>query len=121
MIHYNIWFSFRGNVDEAEGLDIIHAFLSELYAAGRVAGFQLLKNSGDPAKTSMLPFQALIEFRDDAEFSAAFSAQAATGIHSGAHGRVMSAVGDFRIEVFKQIAASNPPPVEQSGQYACEV
>ena len=103
MIHYNIWFSFRGGVDEADGLDIIRAFLSELYGAGGVAGFQLLKNSGDPTKTRMLPFQALIEFRDEAQFSAAFSAQAAAGIHSGAHGRVMSVVGDFRIEVFKQI------------------
>lgn len=109
MIHYNIWFGFRDGVDESEGLSVIHSFLNELYETGGVAGFQLLRNSGDAAKTNMLPFQALIEFRDDAQFSAAFAAQAAAGIHSGAHGRVMSLVSDFRIEVFRQIAASHPP------------
>ena len=86
MIHYNVWFSFRSNVEETEGLAVIHAFLGELHLAGDVAGFQLLKNSGDAAKTKMLPFQALIEFRDEVQFSAAFSAQAARGIHTGLQG-----------------------------------
>jgi hypothetical protein len=122
MIHYNVWFSFRSNVEETEGLAVIHAFLGELHLAGGAAGFQLLKNSGDAAKTKMLPFQALIEFRDDAQFSAAFSAQAARGIHTGLHGRVMSLVSDFRIEVFKQLAASkSAPATEPASNYACEV
>jgi len=70
----------------------------------------------------MLRFQALIEFRDETQFSAAFSAQVASGIHTGLHGRVMAQVSDFRIEVFKQIAASNPPAaIEPSQQYGCEV
>lgn len=110
MIHYNVWFSFRGNVEETEGLAAIHAFLGELHSADSVAGFQLLKNTGAAAKTQMLPFQALIEFRDDAQFSAAFPAQAARGIHTGLHGRVLSLVSDFRIEVFKQLVASNSAP-----------
>jgi hypothetical protein len=122
MIHYNIWFSFRSDVEETEGLAVIHAFLGEFHLAGGVSGFQLLKNSGDAAKTKMLPFQALIEFRDDAQFSAAFSAQAARGIHTGLHGRVMSLVSEFRIEVFKQLVASSPAPAtEPAPKYACEV
>ncbi len=122
MIHYNVWFRFRSNIEETEGLAVIQAFLGELHLAGDVAGFQLLKNSGDPAKTKMLPFQALIEFRDDAQFSAAFSAQAARGIHTGLHGRVIALVSDFRIEVFRQLVASSSAPVtEPASSYACEV
>jgi hypothetical protein len=118
MVHYNIWFDLRDGADEADGLGIIETFLSELHDAGAIAGFQILKNSADAGKTKMLRYQALIEFRDDAQFSAAFSAQAARGIHTGLHGRVMALVSDFRIEVFRQIAASAAQP---SLQYGCEV
>ena len=106
MIHYNVWFSFKAGIDEAEGLAVVHAYLNELHSAGGIAGFQLLRNTGDAAKTKLLPLQALIEFRDDTQFSAAFAAQAARGIHTGFHGRVMSLVGAFQIEVFKQLAGS---------------
>ncbi|MBA4017745.1 MAG: hypothetical protein C0483_11275 [Pirellula sp.] len=106
MIHYNIWFGFRDSVDETEGLAAVHSFLDELHSAGSVAGFQFLKNTGAASKPQMLPFQALIEFRDDAQFSATFAAQAAQGIHTGLHGQVLSIVGDFRIEVFKQLVTT---------------
>jgi hypothetical protein len=118
MIHYNIWFDLRADVEEADGLAIIQSFLSQLYDAGAIGGFQLLRNAGEPSRTKMLRFQALIEFRDDAQFSMAFSAQAARGIHTGLHGRVMDSVSDFRIEIFRQIAVSSP---EGSLQYGCEV
>lgn len=122
MIHYNVWFAFRRNVEVTEGLAVIRAFLDELHLAGGIAGFQLLRNRGEGAKTKMLPFQALIEFRDDVQFSTAFSAQAARGIHTGLHGQVMSLVSDFRIEVFKQLVASSTAPVMEPGSsYACEV
>ena len=107
MIHYNVWFSFRGNVSETEGLAVIRAFLSELQVARGIAGFQLLKNSGDAGKTKMLPYQALIEFRDDAQFAAAFSTQATRGIHAGLHGQVMSLISDFQIEVFRRLFTSD--------------
>lgn len=110
MIHYNIWFDLRANAEEEESLNTIREFLVDLYAAGSIAGFQLLKNSGDSAKTRMLRFQALIEFTDDAQFSTAFSAQAAHGIHTGLHGRVIALVSDFRVEIFRQITVSNPSP-----------
>jgi hypothetical protein len=107
MIHYNVWFNLRN--DSGEGLDIIRAFLIELCEAGAIAGFQLLKNSGAAGKTRMLRFQALIEFDTEVQFTAAFSTQAARGIHAGFHGRVMALVSEFQIEVFKQIASQNCP------------
>ena len=122
MIHYNIWFNLRGAVDEAGALATVHAFLSNLYDAGSIACFHLLRNSGAEGKSTLPRFQALIEFRDDAQFSTAFSAQAARGIHTGLHGRVMDLVSDFRVEIFTQIAASNPvAAVEPSPAYGCEV
>jgi len=106
MIHYNVWFRFRENIEETESLDVVHAFLGELHRAKHITAFQLLKNSGSAAKTRMLPYQALIAFHDDAQFAAAFSAQAARGIHTGLHGRVLTMVSDFQIEVFRQISGS---------------
>ena len=107
MIHYNVWFNFRSDVGDTEGLAVVHDFLRELHTAGAVAGFQLLKNSGSAAKTNMLSFQALIEFCDDSQFSAAFSAQAARGIHTGLHGRILSVVEKFQIEVFRRVAVGD--------------
>jgi hypothetical protein len=69
MIHYNIWFDLQNGIGEANALGIIHTFLSQLYDAGSIAGFEILKNSGDPGKTKMLRFQALIRFRDETQFS----------------------------------------------------
>jgi hypothetical protein len=122
MIHYNIWFNLQNNISETEILETFRSFLGDLYSAGEIAGFQLLRNSGADGQTEMLRFQALVEFRDDAQFSAAFAAQAARGIHTGLHGRIMASVSDFRIEVFRQIAASNPlAAVELPAEYGCEV
>jgi hypothetical protein len=33
MIHYNVWFRFKGNVEETAGLAVIHAFLGEMLLA----------------------------------------------------------------------------------------
>ena len=107
MIHYNLWFDLKDDADEPASLGVIQAFLDELFATGAIAGFQLLKNSAEGSKTKLLRYQTLIEFNDDAQFSAAFAAQAARGIHTGLHGQVMSMVSDFRIEIFRQIAASS--------------
>jgi hypothetical protein len=122
MIHYSIWFDLRSDSDHTEDLSAVREFLSGLYAAGSIAGFHILKNSGTAAKTKMLQYQALIVFCDDAQFSAAFSAQAASGIHNGLHGRVMALVSDFRIAVFRQIAASDDSTLTGSfSHYACEI
>jgi hypothetical protein len=122
MIHYSIWFDLRNDSDHAKDLSVVREFLGGLHAAGSIAGFHILKNSGTAAKTKMLQYQALIEFCDDAQFSVAFSAQSASGIHNGLHGRVMALVSDFRIAVFRQIAASgDSAPAESLSHYACEI
>ena len=105
MIHYNIWFNFRRDVAEKNGLEAIRYYLGDLKASDGIAGFRLLRNSGQHPKTTMLPYQAVILFRDEAQFSAAFNAQASKGIRSGLHGNVMSQVDDFRIEIFREIPA----------------
>ena len=122
MIHYSIWFDLHSDSGHAKDLSVVREFLDRLYAAGSIAGFHILQNSGTAAKTKMLQYQALIEFCDDAQFSAAFSAQAASGIHNGLHGRVMSLVSDFRIAVFRQIATSgDSASTESFSHYACEI
>ena len=108
MIHYNLWFSLCEGADEAKDLAIIQAFLGDHFAAGSIAGFRLLKNSADVAQTKLHPYQAIIEFHDDAQFSTTFAAQAARGIHFGKHGDVMAQVSEFHVELFRQIAASTP-------------
>jgi hypothetical protein len=108
MIHYHVWFSIRSGLEEEEALAIVRTFLAELETEGEIAGFHLLRNSGAVGKTKMLPFQAVILFRDDTQFGAAFSAQTQRGIHTGWHGRVMAAVGEFQIEVFRPITAFSP-------------
>jgi hypothetical protein len=122
MIHYHIWFRLRSDVQEAEALSVIHTFLSELSAAGSVAGFQLLRNSGSASKTKMLPLHALIEFASDTQFAAAFSTQVAQGIHTGLHGRVMALVSEFQVEVFRQIDIPRlPVAVDPPYLQACEI
>jgi hypothetical protein len=80
-------------------------FLRELHQQGSVSDYRLLRNCGDPAKSKMLPLQALIQFRDDAQFATTFAAQATRGIHSGEHGRIMAIVSEIQIEVFRQVVA----------------
>jgi len=122
MIHYNVWFNLRDGVHEIDGLDIVRAFLCELSDAGSIAGFRLLRNMGMEAKTKMPKYQALVEFRDDAQFQAAFRDQAGRGIHTGMHGHMIPMVSDFRAELFEQVAASaESAATESSLNYACEI
>jgi hypothetical protein len=122
MIHYHIYFSLRDPEVEQEAVSIIRQFLAGLREAGAIAGFRLLRNGGGPPKSALLPLEALVEFRDPNQFSSAFATQAAQGIHTGLHGRVMELVSKFQVEVFHEIpstilSASAPPP----GEFACEV
>lgn len=103
MIHYNVYFSLREPAAEPSALAGIEAFLTELLEAGAIAGFRLLRNSGQPPKSLLLPFQALIEFRDDAQFSTAFTDQTARGIHTGLHGRVIALVEKFHVEILRTV------------------
>ncbi len=117
MIHYNVWFAFKGGVDEGGGLAVIEDFLRGLCAAGEVASFRLLRNSSDGPRTMLPRFQAIIEFADDDALSAAMKNQAARGIHNGGHGRVVDVVSEFRVEIFRVLA----PELAGAMQGACDI
>src|ERR1700754_3828516 len=103
MIHYSVYFSLRDTSAEQEATLVIEQFLAGLCEGGAIAAFRLLCNTGGPPKSALLPLQALIEFRDQEQFSSAFAAQAAQSIHTALHGRVIALVSKFQVEVFHEI------------------
>jgi len=122
MIHYHVWFNLKETLDEASALEVVRRFLGELQELGAVSGFRLLRNSGASAKTKLPRFHALIEFANDAQFSAAFASQAARGIHAGLHGQVLALVNHFQVEIFREVAGPDAPTgLALAGLQACEI
>ncbi|HXF10243.1 MAG TPA: DUF6614 family protein [Desulfuromonadaceae bacterium] len=119
MIHYNLWFNLKDAGDRG-GLKTICSFLDGLYADGEIEAYRLLENRGSGGKTKLFRYHALIEFENDGQFSRAFSVQRERGIHNGLHGQVMALVSEFQIEVFHQIAGTEPPPMLLR-DYACQI
>ena len=122
MIHYHVWFNLRAGSQEAESLAVIHTFVKEVQARGSPASVRLLANQGREPRTKLPKFHALFEFASDEQFSAAFSAQAAQGIRTGFHGRVMSLVDEFQIEVFRELMLGDLPWSDEPAYlHACEI
>jgi hypothetical protein len=117
MIHYNVWFTFKDGVEERDGLAILEDFLSELCLIGEVSAYRLLKNTSEASRTKLPKFHAIIEFSDEAALSRAMKNQNLRGIHQSKHGKVIEIVSDFRVEIFRVLAA-NPTGATQ---YACEI
>lgn len=107
MIHYNVWFDLKDGFDENEALTAAFTFLEGLRAGGQVVGFRILQHRGGDGKTKLLPYHAIIEFRDNIQFSGTFASQADRGIHTGLHGHLLTFVRDFQIEIFHEI----PDPI----------
>lgn len=103
MIHYHVWFSLKPGVREDEGLTLVRTFIAELTSEGLLARGCLLKNTGEPPRSRLPRYHALFEFADDAKMDAAFSGQRQRGIHTGTHGRIVEAVAEFHVEVFREI------------------
>lgn len=103
MIHYHVWFTLKPEVSEAAGLAIAREFVAELTARGGVARATILKNTGEAPKSRLPRYHALFEFRDDAQMDATFAAKRAEGIHGGPHGRMIAAVAEFKVEVFREV------------------
>lgn len=103
MIHYDVWFSLKPGVGEAEALGLVRAFIEELSAQGNLSRGIVLKNTGEPPKSRLLPYQAVFEFRDDDQMTAAFAGKRKEGIHAGPHGKLIESVAEFRVEVFREI------------------
>lgn len=101
MVYYDLRFALRESADEAATLEIVREYLAALAVERMIVGFALLSYRGDAAKETGLPYLAQIRFTDDAHFSAAFAEQRRRGIHDGLHGRLMTAVREFRIEIWR--------------------
>jgi len=113
MVHYKVFFTVRSGVEESRCLTVVGDFLQQLTGVGEVAAFRIFKDS------SYMPggrtgFQALVEFSSDAAFARAIKNQQERGIHQGAHGAVVAAVSDFRVEVVRDVSS-------EVMQYACEI
>jgi hypothetical protein len=104
MVHYNVFFTLKEGVDEGTGLAVIGAFLRGLCDSGEAAGYRLLVNGSAGSKTRLPKYQAVVQFADDAALGRAMARQAALGIHSGAHGRVIDTVAEFHVEIFREAA-----------------
>ena len=101
MIFYNVWFSFRSHADEPVELDKVKAFLESLKASSKIHGYRLLRNSGNPLKSRLPPYQVIVEFTDDAQFGLPFAQVSQAGIRSGLHGVMIENVEAFVVEVFR--------------------
>jgi hypothetical protein len=117
MIHYNVWFTLKEGIAEEEGLAVVDGFLRELGAAGEVSSYRLLRNTSEGGRTKLPKYHALIEFADDDALSLAMRNQASRGIHAGGHGKVISVVGEFRVEIFRLFT----PDPAGAMRYACEI
>ena len=101
MIHYNVWFTFKGATDEEVELRKIAGFLDGLKSRSLVHDFKLLKGSA-PGNT--LPrYQAIIMFVDATQLGRPFGAVRALGVHTGEHGAVIANVESIMAETFEEI------------------
>jgi hypothetical protein len=103
MLHYHVWFDLKPEIAEADGLRVIHDFLSKLMAERKIAAFRLLKNTATKPDTVLASYDAQIEFNDDAQFAAAFDDLRSLGIHAGPHGEIIQIVADFSADVFQEL------------------
>ncbi len=103
MLHYNVWFNLKSGVPEESGLSVVREYLSALADAGEANGFTLLKNLGNPPRSKLPCFHALIEFNDSESLGVAMKKQDERGIHTGKHGKIVEMVCDFHVEIFTGI------------------
>jgi len=100
MLHYHVWFNLKPEVPEEEGLMRVERFLGTLCGAEEAATFTLLRNTGEPPRSRLPRYHALVEFADGKQLGEAMKQQVARGIHTGEHGAVVDVVTDFHVEVF---------------------
>jgi hypothetical protein len=103
MIHYNVWFSFKPEADEAIHLAKVRSLLDDFRSRGMVYDYRLLKNRAEAGKSNLPEFQVIIEFEDEAQFGRPFAEVESIGIRLGQHGAMIEKVDKFVVEVFEQI------------------
>ena len=103
MIFYNVWFSFKEDLDESEEIQKLHHFLADFKRRSMIHEYRLMKNRVSKQKSTLLKYHVVIEFGDDSQFEPPFAEIAQIGIHSGLHGAMIENVSDFLVEVFEDI------------------
>jgi hypothetical protein len=103
MIHYNVWFSFLADVDEAAELTKTRRLLDDFKSREMIADYRMLANRASGEKTKMPRYQVIIEFADEAQFGLPFAEVEHIGIRSGHHGAMIEHVDEFVVEVFETI------------------
>jgi hypothetical protein len=103
MLHYHVWFNLKPEVAESSGLAAVRSFLAELTGCGEAVRFELLRNKGEPPRSKLPRYHALVAFRNEAQFETAMKNQAARGIHTGPHGGVVDVVTGFHVEIFTSV------------------
>lgn len=100
MTHYHVWFSFKQDIPEQQGLEAVAAFLSRLCTESRAVDFHLARNNGQPPRSKLPPYHADIRFANAAALGSAIKWQAQEGIHAGLHGQMLEVIDQFHVEVF---------------------
>jgi hypothetical protein len=103
VIHYNVWFSFKPGVDQAEQLSRCRVCLDDFKVRKLIHSYSLLENRGKPGESTLPQLQALIEFEDYEQFGKPFVEVRDLGIHAGLHGLMIENVEQFKVEVFERI------------------
>lgn len=104
MIYYHVWFSFKEDIPEQQGLWAVAAFLSKLCKESRALDFHLARNNGQPPRSKLLPYHAEICFADGEALGSAMKLQTQEGVHAGLHGQMLEVIAQFHVEVFSGIA-----------------
>jgi hypothetical protein len=103
VIHYNVWFAFRDDASESDGLTRVRAFLDDLRKRERIRDFTLLRSRAAPGQTRLARFHAAIVFGDQDQFNAAMHDVETTGAHAGRHGLMIEHVDTFIVETFDEL------------------
>jgi hypothetical protein len=103
MLHYNVWFSYKAEINENIELEKVRVFLDDLKSKGAIANYSLLKTRAKDEKGRLSKYHAPIEFADNNQFDKAISSVSKIGIHSGLHGIMIGQIKDFIVEVFDVI------------------
>jgi uncharacterized lipoprotein NlpE involved in copper resistance len=116
MLEYHVWFNLKPGAREPEALAAVSVFLTQVGTAGKSTGFRLAKNNGQPPRSKLGAYHAVVEFADQAGLDTAMALQAKRGIHAGGHGHMLKFVYDLHVEIFTSVTAFQP-----DGLMACEI
>lgn len=104
MISYHVFFSPKDGMPEDQVLGATRAFFAALEENKQIRTYRILRVT-NPASFAGLPrFQAIVDFATQDEMDTAFAFMRQPGkIHSGAHGKLIEMVTDFRVSFSEDV------------------